>query len=319
MNSKHRLVFADKERLEPKTEEMLKNFFEISHYEGNTSELKSHLKDGDFLWIRLDHLLDEYFFTDCPKIRCILTNTTGLTHIDGNIAKKNKISVINLSSEDKLLDKITSTSDHSIGLFYNLVRNINLSTYDVSKGNWDRSKFKGKQIDRFTLGIIGFGRVGKNINSQLKSSVNKILFYDNKAVNFPNKQRNLERSASLDDLLSNSDAIFICAKEQLNGESLINKHNIKNLKQGSYIINTSRGSLLEFDACYKALIEGRIAGLALDVLEGEESGILPKKSILESIYTHNLIITPHIAGNTKEAWELSEEIIAKKILKFVNK
>ena len=181
------------------------------------------------------------------------------------------------------------------------------------------SKFKGKQIDRFTLGIIGFGRVGKNINSQLKSSVNKILFYDNKAVNFPNKQRNLERSASLDDLLSNSDAIFICAKEQLNGESLINKHNIKNLKQGSYIINTSRGSLLEFDACYKALIEGRIAGLALDVFEGEESGILPKKSILESIYTHNLIITPHIAGNTKEAWELSEEIIAKKILKFVNK
>ncbi len=319
MNSKYRLVFADKEQLESKTKDILKTSFNVIHFQGNTSELKAILREGDFLWIRLGHHLDETFFYDCPNIKCILTNTTGLTHIDQKTAKKNQIPVINLVSEDRLLNKITSTSDHSIGLFYNLVRKINLSIYDVSEGNWKRSKFKGKQIDSFTLGIVGFGRVGKKINSQLKDSVKKILFYDNNEVDFPKKQKNLEKSNSLDDLLSNSDAIFLCAKEQRNGKSLINKSNIKKLKKDCYIINTSRGSLLEFDACYEALLEGKIAGLALDVLEGEERGVLLEKSVLKSIYTHNLIITPHIAGNTKEAWELSEEIIARKLLKFINK
>ena len=318
MSSKHRLVIADKEQLEIKTKEMLKNFFEISHFKGNTQELMSFLKDGDFLWIRLEHYLDQPFFSKCPNIRCILTNTTGLTHINEEMAAKRKIKIFNLNPEDKLLDQISSTSDHSIGLFYNLVRNINLATHDVSKGNWDRSKFKGRQIDSLTIGIVGFCRVGKKINSQLKCSVKRILFFDVEEVSFPNDQINLEKVSNLGNLLGRSDVIFICTKEQDNKGNVVNKDNINKIKKGAYLINTSRGSLMDFDACYEALLENNLSGLAIDVYEGEERGHMLHQSVLDSVYKHNLIITPHLAGNTKEAWELSEKVVADKLINFIN-
>tara|TARA_B100000989_G_C19462036_1_gene436662 strand:- start:173 stop:1132 length:960 start_codon:yes stop_codon:yes gene_type:complete len=319
MKNKYRIFVADKEKLEKKTEEILSKYFEIFHFKGEKSSLVKILKPNDILWVRFDHYLDKNFFKNCPKINCIATNATGLNHIDEKEAKNKDIDIINLKPNDNYLDEITSTSELSVGLLYNLVRRINLAAYDVKNGNWNRSLFKGSQINNFSIGIIGFGRVGQHIYKQIEPSVKDVFYFDKRKLLLGKEFKGIKKSSSLNSLLSKSDAIFISAKEDSSKKSIIDDRNIKKLKKSSYLVNCSRGSLINFDVCYKALLKGRIAGLAVDVFDGEERGKGIKKSVLKKMSKENLIITPHIGGNTKEAWEISEKIVAEKLINHVLK
>jgi D-3-phosphoglycerate dehydrogenase len=200
----------------------------------------------------------------------------------------------------------------NFGLIIQLVRNLHESINStIRTKKFHRDKFKGIELKNKVLGIIGFGRIGRKIYKYAKAFGMKILINDKKKLK-------ISSQVSLSNLLKKSDIISINADTS---NLIINKNNIKTLKHNCYIVNTSRGELVDEQAIYNALIKKKISGYATDVLDFYyESNNISKSYIFRAYKKKlNVVITPHIGGCTYEAMHLTEVILAKYFLKIIKK
>ena len=261
---------------------------------------------------RLSYNLSSKFLSVFKNLRYILSPTTGLNHIDLKYCKKKKIEVISFKNSKNLIENISSTAELNFGLILQLVRNLNQSINSTFKTKkFERDRFKGFELKNKVLGIIGFGRIGKKVFKYGKAFGMKILINDKKKLMKSSQ-------VSLVNLLKNSDIISINANSK---SSIINNKNIDKLKPNCYIINTSRGELVEEKAIYKALVKKKISGYATDVLDFHyENNEISKSYIFKALKKKlNVIITPHIGGCTYDAMQSTELILAKYFLKKVSK
>tara|TARA_B100000989_G_scaffold299046_1_gene292470 strand:- start:6382 stop:7302 length:921 start_codon:yes stop_codon:yes gene_type:complete len=261
---------------------------------------------------RLSYNLSSKFLREFKNLKYILSPTTGLNHIDLDYCKKKKIKIISFNTSKKLIRNISSTAELNFGLIIQLVRNLHESINSTIKTKkFHRDKFKGIELKNKVLGIIGFGRIGRKIYKYAKAFGMKILINDKKKLI-------ISSQVSLSNLLKKSDIISINADTS---NLIINKKNIKLLKHNCYIVNTSRGELVDEQAIYNALIKKKISGYATDVLDFYyESNNISKSYIFRAYKKKlNVVITPHIGGCTYEAMHLTEVILAKYFLKIIKK
>ena len=292
---------------------VLKGFCELVEFNSNYNDLPDLLKDIDGIIVRLGFKIDKLFLDQAPKLKFIATATTGLNHIDNNECIKRGINLISLKGEIDFLDTVTATAEHSLGLMLALVRNIPEAFNDVKEGNWDRSKFKGIELSGRTIGIIGFGRLGKMVANYAISLRMKVIATDIDLL----KEHNEVTFLTLNDLLEQSDIISIHVPLDNSTTNLISKKEFKLMKKKPFLINTSRGEVLDEKELLNHLNSGDISGAAIDVINNEVnwSGKIPNNN---NIYKHinketNLIVTPHIGGATSDSILKTELFIAKKI------
>lgn len=292
---------------------VLKDFCELVEFNSNYNDLPDLLKDIDGVIVRLGFKLDKLFLDQAPKLKFIATATTGLNHIDNNECIKRGINLISLKGEIDFLDTVTATAEHSLGLMLALVRNIPEAFNDVKEGNWERSKFKGIELSGRTIGIIGFGRLGKMVANYAISLRMKVIATDTDV----SKKYNEVTFLSLNELLEQADIISIHVPLDNSTTNLISKQQFKQMKKKPYLINTSRGEVLDEKELLNHLNSGYISGAAIDVINNEVnwSGKIPNNN---NIYKHinketNLIVTPHIGGATSDSILKTELFIAKKI------
>ncbi len=286
------------------------------------SKKKSYLKNTitnqrtkiDFLWTNFGFVINNEILDliNNPKL-VIISQTTGLTHINFNKKKYSKIKILSLKNDNTFLKSIPSTAEHTFALFLSLAKNILSSFEDVQKMNWRRNLFLGLEIKGLSFGIIGYGRIGKILGKIAKSFGMKILFYD---VTGKKKQ------ISLNELLKKSDVVSLNIDYKLKNKNFFNKFHFNKMKKTSYFINTSRGENVNQKDLLIAIKRKKIAGAALDVLQDDSSWYkkIPNKSrdvINYSKKNSNLLITPHIGGYTKQALENTFERIANKMIKFI--
>jgi len=186
-----------------------------------------------------------------------------------------------------------------------LARMIPAADLHVSKGFWQRDLFKGHQLKDKTIGIIGLGRTGRRVAHYAEAFDMVIYFYDPYVTD--DKYR---RITELEELLSISDFITIHVHLNHSTRHLINERNIEAIKKGAYLINTSRGEVLDDKAVTRALIDGKLGGIAVDVLAKELDHIQEDTLWQLKSKCQNIIITPHIGGATLEAMKLCEEYLA---------
>ena len=227
-----------------------------------------------------------------PDVKVIGSNTTGNDHIDFDACEKHGVKVITLGLQPNrdgetewFLDTITSTAEHTIGLMIALARNYKTAFNGVpSVGH----KLAGK-----TLGIIGYGRIGRQVGKIAKAMGMKVLWHD------------YNDGDELPYLLRDSD--FISVHVPLKGnEGGINNFVFKFMKKTAFLINTSRDGVIAKGALLWALENKLIAGAAIDFADDE--------NLVEYSRSHdNLIITPHIGGATIEDRQLTKDFIIKKI------
>ena len=257
---------------------------------------------------RLKYYIDDEFVSPFPKLKYILSPTTGETHISPAILNHNIIKVITLKNHTRLLWNITSTPELAWGLFLNLARNV-VTAFDSVKNNvWDRDQFKGRQINGMKIGIIGFGRVGQKIAQYAQCFGCDIIWNDPN----PTCSDNLKQATNtkLFTLAKQSDAVFICASYRSGDTPIVTEKFLKNTAKKPFLINTSRANLIDEKAVCAALEKGTITAIATDVLKGEEQGTQSHSEILLRSLNHDdVLITPHIAGCTVEAMSLTENII----------
>ena len=228
-------------------------------------------------------------------VKVINTASTGLNHIDLDYCKKNKIDVWSLKEDYELINDLPSTSELAFGLMMSLMRNIPKSFHSVRDGNWDYEPYVGHQIKGKTIGVIGYGRLGKIMCDLFRGWGVKLLATD------PYERITTARGVPLSELLEKSDVVFLHTHVTDETRGMVDEEFLSYMKEGSYLINTARGELVDEEAIIESIKVGHLKGYGTDVIKDEFGDIQNSKLVEFSMNpNNNVVITPHIGGMTIE-------------------
>ncbi|GBD34809.1 Phenyllactate dehydrogenase [bacterium HR35] len=294
-----------------------------------TKENIDNFKDLEVLSIFICSQINKEIIDSLPNLKFIATRSTGYDHIDIEYCKQKGILISNVPEYGT-----KTVAEWTIGLMLSLMRKIYYAIDQIKETeSFDLKNLRGEELDGKILGVIGTGKIGKQVIKLAKAFGMEILAYDA----YPDENFAKEygvKYVSLEELLKNSDVITIHVNLNPSTYHLINKENIKLIKPGAYLINTARGGIIETEALVYALKEGILKGAALDVLEEEteikeELELLTKKDIeltdIKTLWQNhilmkmpNVLITPHNAFNSKESIERILKTTIENIKGFIN-
>ncbi len=250
-------------------------------------ELINFLKGCEVAIIGMEEINNE-ILEQLPSLKFISKFGVGMNNI--NLKDLNNNNNIELDVTKGVNKR--AVSELTLGLILNLIRNISKSSLEIKNGVWDKNG--GEGLSSLTIGIIGFGCVGKDLVELISPFGTKILINDIKKISPPRNQKNL-KIVDKDYLYRNSDIITIHTPLTKLTSDMINISVFEKMKMGSFIINTARGGIINERDLYVAIKRNIILGAALDVYQTEPP------LITDLIKDKRVITTPHIAGNSKEA------------------
>jgi len=276
--------------------------------------LKQALADYDVFWFRLAHRISRELLEGDIRCRILATPVTGIDHIDLEACAERGIQIACLRGEYEFLKKVRATAELTIALTLALLRHIPEATASVNGGTWDRDLFRGRELFEKTAGVIGLGRLGNIVAGYFRAFGMRVIGYDPRP-DFPLDVA--ERAGTLHELLGQCDVVSIHVKYDESTRHLFRREHFECMKHSSVLINTSRGGIVDDKALLWALESGRIAGTALDVLDGEPH-ITTDHPVLQYSRNHsNVLLVPHIGGNTEESFAKTEVFLALRVLELV--
>jgi len=225
------------------------------------------------------------------NVSTINSCSTGLNHIDLDYCKENNIKVQCHKNDYELINQLPSTSELAFGLMVSLLRNIPECNNHVSRYNWDYTQFMGRQIKDLKIGIIGYGRLGKMMDGYCKAFGAQTFIYD-PYINTP--QTSLKQIFQICDVIS----LHVHVTDET--KYMINKDLLGLTQKDLYIINTSRGEIVNELDIVDALNTKKLTGYGTDVIENEFDDITKSPIIKAMNEGKNIIATPHIGGMTIE-------------------
>jgi D-3-phosphoglycerate dehydrogenase len=311
------LLIAESQGFDPAALARLREFFDVQASDLQRAELLEALRGGNFtgLWVRLRTQIDAEVLNAAPGLQFVATNTTGLTHLELTELERRGIAVLSLRGETDFLSEIRATAEHTIGLLLALLRKIPDAHQHVLAGGWNRELFAGRELHRKTAGIIGYGRLGRIVARYLTAFGMQVL-----AVSPQLQQSDCEagvRAVSLETLLGEAQIVSLHANYTPDNARMLGAAQFQRMQPGSYFINTARGELVDETALLAALESGHLAGAALDVLDGEHSTGMGENKLVAYAQTHrNLLLTPHVGGNTPESLAKTEQFLAEKVCRW---
>ena len=280
---------------------------------GQISHLADFLADKDVLFIRLAYRIDAGFLQQAPCLKVLCTPTTGLTHLVEPDLQARGVTVLSLQGEQEFLQQIRATPEHALGLALSLLRNYRVAFRSADRPEWDRDRYRGHEICGRTIGLIGFGRVGRLLAKYFSALDARVVFYDpDPAIA---QQYGAERMGSIEELIAVSEMVMLCASFHEANRGMIDRRKI-DLMQGKFFINIARGELIDEAHLIDKINEGFFAGVALDVIERENQPGNRLPLLLPLTSEHNFILTPHIAGATFESMAKTEVFVADKLARF---
>jgi D-3-phosphoglycerate dehydrogenase len=273
--------------------------------------LATALAEYDVVWFRLAHRIDRNLLERATRCRILATPVTGLDHIDLEACAEREIRVISLRGEVAFLEQVRGTAELTVALALALLRNIPQAAAHVRGGAWDRDQFRGRELFGHTAGIVGLGRLGKLVAGNFRAFGMNVLGYDPRK-DFPHDAAT--RVDALGELMSRSDLVSLHVSYDASTRHLVGSAELAALPQGAFLINTSRGGVIDERALLDSLTTGRLGGAALDVLDGEPA-ITAEHPLVAYARSHdNLLIVPHIGGSTVESFAKTELFLAGKVV-----
>lgn len=263
-------------------------------------ELKEIVEDIDGVVVGVDDWNEEVFKL-APKLKGMARFGVGVDNIDLNTAKEHGIIVCNSPGINS-----SAVAEQAVALLLSLIRNIPEMNSAVRKGEWPRPMFH--ELKSRTIGFLGFGAIARNVAQRLAGFGPEMIAYDK----YPNQEAADKlgvRLVSQEEVLKESDIISIHLPATDETKHLINKETIQQMKDGVYIVNTARGSIVNEADMAEALESGKAAGFGTDVFEHEPidlSGPLLKYD--------NYIATPHVSAETFENCETTSVVTARALL-----
>ncbi len=286
---------------------------------GEVAELDSldeRIGQAEALLAGLELTLDKPLLDRAPRLRVIASRTTQLRHVDLEEARRRGIAVLFVEPDAPALLETTSTAEEAFALLLAVVRNLPWAFDSVKEGRWERRRYSGHELRGKTLGLVGFGRLGRMVAGYGRAFGMRVLAHDPYVdVAEPGVE-----AVSLEALLRETDAVSVHCTFSEETRGLLGERELRTMKPTAVLVNTARGEIVDEAALLLALEDGRLAGAALDTLAGEDprGAHLERNPLVEYARRHeNLIVLPHLGGATFEATERTQLYIARRLAEYL--
>ncbi len=270
------------------------------------NELVSSVRDYHVIVVRSRTKVTKEVVDAAANAKIIARVGVGLDNVDVKAAESRNIRVINAPEAAS-----TAVAELVIGLMISLARSIPRADSETKNGSWIKKELMGTQLSGKYLGIVGVGNIGRNIGRMAKALRMNLIGYDI----YPIPREFISETGmivtDLNTLLESSDFVTCHVPATPETTHMFNAERLARMKQTAYLINTSRGEIIDENDLYEAIKGGKLAGAALDVYQTEP----PTNK--ELLALPNLICTPHIGAQTKEAQQLASTVIAEKIIQIL--
>jgi len=264
-------------------------------------DLAARIGDYDAIIIRSGTHLDAGLIDKATKLKVIGRAGVGIDNVDLDAASRRGIVVANAPEST-----IVSAAEHTLGLLLGLSRSIPQAHAALKEGRWERSRFAGHELAGKTLGLVGFGRIGRQVARLARGLDMRVLAFDPYVSAERFSELGVDRVETLPELFAASDfaSLHLTLTEDTLG--LIGRDELAAAKDGIMIVNAARGELVDEEALVEALRSGKVGGAALDVFTEEPySGPL--------LELENVVVTPHLAASTEEAQDRAGVIVAEQV------
>jgi len=281
--------------------------FEVVEQFYEPEELKEQIKNFDVLVVRSATKVRQPIIdsaVDGGRLKLVIRAGVGVDNIDVKYATEKGIKVTNTPNASSI-----SVAELTIAHMFAISRFVSISNVAMRAGKWDKKNYEGVEIFGKTLGLIGFGRIAREVAVRAEALGMNVIYTD-----FLGEDENLVyRYGSLDEVLAESDYVSLHIPFDKEAGAVINKETILKMKDGAYLLNCARGGVVDEAALIDALNSGKLAGAGVDVFEEE-----PTKNI-ELVNHPKVSVTPHIGASTVEAQTRIGEEVVSIIAKFFKK
>ena len=287
-----------------------KNFFD---FKSNKKDITKKIEKFHGLVIRSRIPIDEDLIDHAKNLKFIARVGSGTENIDIEYAKKRGITILSAGEGNA-----NAVGEHTLSLILSLFNNIIKANNEINNNVWQREENRGIELENKTVGIIGYGKTGKNFAKKLAGFNVKVLCNDI----IENIADHYAEQVSIDEIQSKCDIISLHTDLNKLSKHLVNKKFIDNCKNPFYLINTSRGQCVKTSDLILGIKTGKILGACLDVIENESNSFekFNQDSYLDFLKkSEKVILTPHIAGWTFESKLKLSQIILKKIKDLYSK
>ncbi|WP_046468091.1 phosphoglycerate dehydrogenase [Allosalinactinospora lopnorensis] len=290
------------EELSPAGIALLEEDFEVRRVDGaDRSQLLPALAGVDALIVRSATKVDAEALAAASNLQVVARAGVGLDNVDVDAATKAGVLVVNAPTSN-----IVSAAEQAINLLLASSRNTAPAHNALIKGEWKRSKYTGVELYDKTVGIVGLGRIGALVAQRLAAFETRIIAYDPFVQPSRAAQMGVEM-VSLDELLRSSDFISIHLPKNKDTVGLIGDEALRKVKPNVRVINAARGGILDEDALYRALKEGRVGGAGIDVWAKEPCTDSPLFEF------ESVVVAPHLGASTEEAQEKAGTQVARSV------
>ncbi len=262
------------------------------------------------LGMRSKFKLNRQYLDAAANLRFVCRAGAGMDNIDEAYAAAKGITLINAPEGNA-----DAVGEHAVGLLLALMNNFNIADAQVRAGNWQREANRGYELKGKTVGIIGYGFMGRSFARKLSGFEVNVIAYDKYKTGFSDQYA---REASMEEIVKHSDVLSLHIP--LTGETtgMVNDEYLFHFKKPFFLINTARGKAVQTRTVLNAIKQGKILGAGLDVLETEKFPALAEQEWFEELrQSGKVILTPHVAGWTFESYRKISEVMAEKLKKFI--
>ena len=276
---------------------------DVSQDKDKSKKIKENIIDAEIVLVRSDTQINKELLDVSKKLKIIGRSGVGTDNIDIEEASIRNIYVTNTPEAN-----VISAAELTIGLLISAARNIAVANNSVKNNEWERSEFIGVELYKKQLGLIGFGKVAKLVSKRMQSFDMKIVFYDP----FIDSSTENEEKVELEELLKTSDFISIHVPKNKETINLVSKEKLSIVKEGSIIINTSRGGLIDEQEVFNLVNENKLYSAGFDVYEKEPPEMSEEKN------RSKVITLPHLGASTKEAQARAGQQLVENIKNILN-
>ncbi len=270
------------------------------------AETLAVVKDYDGIAVRTKFRIDQELFDVAPKLQFVARAGAGLDNIDVDIAKQKGIAL--LAANEGNMDAV---GEHAVGLLLALMNNFRKADLEIRNGVWDREGNRGYELKGKTVGIIGYGFMGRSFARKLAGFGVNIIAYDKYKTGFSDE---FAREVSMEEIVKQSDVLSLHIPLTNETKQMVDDEYFFHFKKPLFFINTARGEIVNTQAVLNNLSNGKILGAGLDVLEKEKFPTLAEQGWYEALKTNEkVILTPHIAGWTFDSYRKISEVLAEKL------
>ncbi|WP_205503314.1 NAD(P)-dependent oxidoreductase [Rufibacter psychrotolerans] len=271
-------------------------------------EVPALLPDYHMLVVRSKMRITDELLEHAPNLKVVARAGAGVDNIDDGVLEARHITLLNAPEGNR-----DAVGDHTLGLLLTLFRKITQGDRQIREGQWLREANRGEEIGGKTIGLIGYGHMGKAFAKRLQGFDCEVLAYDIKSVENPYAHVRLTSLAEIQERAQVLSLHFPYTKEN---HHFINGQVLSGFQQPLWLLNTARGEVLEHAALVEAMQAGKVKGAALDVLENEKLQTLSPEQQARLTYLKEhprVILTPHIAGWTQESYVRINQVLVEKL------